>query len=72
MRKTTTPADKQRKDAHTQLAEAIAVYLSAIGWKALVVGQVTIEQKPTDAKLNYELVVRFTGGKVNSEEGKSA
>jgi hypothetical protein len=53
-----------------ELTDAIAVYLSTVGWKALVIGDVQIRQQPDEAShANYEFVVRFTGGKSQSGAG---
>jgi hypothetical protein len=48
--------------AHSNLAEAIAIFLSTIGWKAILIGEVKIQSPPGEQRhFNYEFVVRFTG-----------
>jgi len=51
-------------DAFNDLAEALGRYLDAIGWTAVVVGSPRI-QDPDPGDMNYEFVVRFTGGRVS-------
>ena len=46
-----------------RLAVAVGAYLETIGWRAIVVGNPRVQQQPGDRELNYEFVVRFTGGK---------
>jgi hypothetical protein len=48
--------------AFTRLSTALAEYLDAIGWSALVVGRPRIQQQPGALEFNYEFVVDFTGG----------
>lgn len=47
--------------AFEHLAEAIRVYLDAVGWHVVVVGSPRV-QWPGAAPFNYEFVVKFTGG----------
>lgn len=49
--------------AFEHLAEAIGVYLDAVGWRVLVVGSPRVQHQPGEAEFNYEFVVRFTGGR---------
>jgi hypothetical protein len=51
------------RETFKALADAIGAYLEAVGWKALVVGHPRIQQQPGERAMNYEFVVRFTGGR---------
>lgn len=52
--------------AFEHLAEALGVYLDAVGWRVLVVDTPRVQQQPGERALNYEFVVRFTGGRKKS------
>jgi hypothetical protein len=52
------PTDKQSNTFY----KAVGRYLEIVGWRALVVGGVSIEQG--DCKNKYRLVVDFMGGKL--------
>jgi len=51
-----------QREAFIDLAEALARYLEAQGWAALVVGDARIQPAPDGRDFHYEFVVRFTGG----------
>ena len=53
---------KKKKDKFHWFAEAVGDYLEHIGWKAVVVGPVQIEEDFA-GKFKYRLVIRFLGGK---------
>jgi hypothetical protein len=65
-RRTRTTTARRRPDGlavpFDDLASALLVYLKSIGWTALVIGSPRIQHQPDEAPLNYEFVVRFTGG----------
>ncbi len=52
-----------RAEVFKRFADALAVYLEAVGWRAIVVGHPRIQQQPDARAMNYEFVVQFTGGK---------
>jgi hypothetical protein len=56
-------AEVVAREAFKHLADAVGVYLAAVGWRALLVGNPRVEQQPGDRQFNYEFVVRFTGSK---------
>lgn len=43
-------------------------YLNAIGWTALVGSVDRIQQRHGEAQGNYELVIKFTGGRKQTEK----
>lgn len=62
----------QKERAWESLVEATAIYLSTVGWQALVIGSPRIQHHPgEDRNFNYEFVVRFTGKKVEDGDGKA-
>lgn len=59
------PQKTEKEKAWESFGEAFAIYLSTIGWQALVVSSPRIQHRPgEDKNFNYEFVVRFTGKKV--------
>lgn len=62
MKPITTPTKKQ-VEAFNKMADAIGAYLETVGWKAMVIGGNKIQQPIGSAKMNFEFVVTFTGGK---------
>lgn len=54
----------ETEKAFERMVEAIAIFLSTVGWQAIVIGNPRIEQKPGAAKFNYEFTLRFTGQKI--------
>jgi hypothetical protein len=53
-------SDEARQAAFVKLTDAMAEYLEAIGWRALVAGEVSIERG--DRKFIHYLRIKFTGG----------
>ena len=53
----------ENPEAFRAMAEAVSSYLETVGWRAVVVGSPRIEQPHGSRALNYEFVLRFTGGK---------
>jgi hypothetical protein len=58
---------KMRRDPFGRLSLEIGKYLETVGWTALVVGNPRIQQQAGEQKMNYEFVVKFTGGKKKAE-----
>lgn len=57
----------EKEKVWESLVEAVAIYLSSVGWQALVIGNPRIQHQPgEDRNFNYEFVVRFTGKQVES------
>ena len=66
MKKRKRQTDKEK--AFAQMVEAIAIFLSTVGWQAIVIGEPRIQQRPGAGQFNYEFAVRFTGQKVEMPE----
>ncbi len=60
----------KKKTVEDKLLSAAAEFLEQNRWKALVIGGITVEHRTQDPKLNYRLVVNFTGGKVEVQSDK--
>lgn len=52
-----------RRDPFGRLTLEIARYLETVGWRAFVIGNARVQQQAGERKMNYEFVVKFTGGK---------
>lgn len=72
-RKPVTISLEENKNAlEDRMLHACADYLRSIGWKALVIGGISIERRLGALQFNFRLCVRFTGGSVTDEAQNAA
>jgi hypothetical protein len=60
MNRAITPPQTPEEDF---MLRSVAAYLETIGWRALVIGTMRIQQEDR-TRHNFEFVVRFTGGRI--------
>jgi hypothetical protein len=58
----------QKADAAKTFLDQVGVYLRAIGWKPLVAGGIAVAQPRGDRKMNFQLIVDFTGAQPAGKE----
>lgn len=62
--------EKQKSIIYSEYLKLSAKYLEINGWRAIVMGPPRIQQPFGSAKMNFEFVIPFTGGKVRKKRAK--
>lgn len=54
------------------LLNSATKFLRSKGWKPIVIGGISIEQQQGFPRFNYQLVIKFTGGKEDGTDPRPA